>query len=276
MKKIVVLHHKDCPDGFGAAWTARRKFGNKADYIGVEHQLPPPSDLKGKDVYFADFCYPAEITGKILKDNKSLAVIDHHATAKNITESVPDHSYSNDHSGAILTWKYFNGSEKAPMLLRYVEDADLWKFKLPHSKDVMAFMETVPYDFKVWDKLVADFENNDRRKVYIRIGELVSNYQEKIIDKVVDDGKKVIFNGYSAMAVNSPILTSEVGHAIVNKGFQIGIIWSGRNGSVRVSLRGNGKVDVSKLAMKYGGGGHKNAAAFRLKTLNKFPWKEKK
>jgi len=183
MKKIIVLYHKDCPDGFGAAWTARRKFGNKADYISVEHQLPPPPDLKDKDIYFADFCYPAVITEKILKNNISLTVIDHHATAKKVTESVPNHLYGDEHSGAILTWKYFNGSAKPPLLLRYVEDIDLWKFKLPHAKDIMAFMETVPYDFKVWDKLVIDFENDKRRNIYIHIGEFISRYQEKIVDK---------------------------------------------------------------------------------------------
>lgn len=275
MKEIVVLYHKDCPDGFGAAWTARRIFKNKADYIGMEHQFSPSKELKNKELYFFDFCWPAPVMQKLLKENKSITVIDHHITAKNTTESVPNHLYSEKNSGSALVWRYFNPSVRLPLLLRYVEDIDLWKFKLPFSRDVMAFMETVPYDFKVWDKLAIDFENSKRRQIHIRAGKLISVYQEKIIDKAASDGERVMFNGYSALVVNSPILNSQIGNVIIKKGFPVGIIWSEKNGNARVSLRGNGKVDVSKLAAKYGGG-HKSAAGFKLKSLSKFPWKVKK
>src|SRR3989344_1169898 len=35
-KKIAVLYHKGCTDGFGAAWAAWKKFGARAEYLGVE------------------------------------------------------------------------------------------------------------------------------------------------------------------------------------------------------------------------------------------------
>ena len=38
-KKIVVITHKNCPDGFGSAWVAWTVFKNKAIYDGY------PSDL---------------------------------------------------------------------------------------------------------------------------------------------------------------------------------------------------------------------------------------
>ncbi|HEY4504593.1 MAG TPA: DHHA1 domain-containing protein [Candidatus Paceibacterota bacterium] len=40
-----------------------------------------------------------------------------------------------------------------------------------------------------------------------------------------------------------------------------------------ISLRGNGTVDLSKLAMKYGGGGHPNAAGFTLSFEANLPFK---
>jgi phosphoesterase RecJ-like protein len=46
-------------------------------------------------------------------------------------------------------------------------------------------------------------------------------------------------------------------------------------GEIHASLRSNGKVNVAKLAEKYGGGGHKKAAAFIFNSslYKKFPWK---
>jgi hypothetical protein len=29
MKKTIILYHLDCPDGFGAAWAAWKKFSSK-------------------------------------------------------------------------------------------------------------------------------------------------------------------------------------------------------------------------------------------------------
>ena len=40
------------------------------------------------------------------------------------------------------------------------------------------------------------------------------------------------------------------------------------NGNYRISLRSNGKVDVNKVAQKFGGGGHKMAAG--IKTTGNF------
>ena len=60
MKNIVVLYHADCPDGFGGAWAAHKKLGEKAEYIGVHHNFLPPKGLDGKEIYMIDFVYPKE------------------------------------------------------------------------------------------------------------------------------------------------------------------------------------------------------------------------
>ncbi|KKT22880.1 MAG: Phosphoesterase, DHHA1 [Parcubacteria group bacterium GW2011_GWB1_43_8b] len=53
----------------------------------------------------------------------------------------------------------------------------------------------------------------------------------------------------------------------------MGIVWYKENDGIHVSLRAQGKVDVSKIAVKYGGGGHKNASGFAWPENKKFPWK---
>ena len=39
---ISVLYHADCPDGFGGAYAAWKKFGDTAEYIPVKYGRTPP------------------------------------------------------------------------------------------------------------------------------------------------------------------------------------------------------------------------------------------
>ena len=45
----VVLYHANCNDGFGAAYSAWKLLGNRAEYIACSHGTPPP-DVTGKKV----------------------------------------------------------------------------------------------------------------------------------------------------------------------------------------------------------------------------------
>ena len=130
-KKIAVLYHKGCTDGFGAAWAAWKKFGARAEYLGVERGQPSPKRLKGKDVYMLDFTYPLDITKKLLGVVKSLTIIDHHISVEKSTKLAHKYVYNLNHSGAGLAWNYFHPGKKVPLLLRYVEDVDIWRLKLP-------------------------------------------------------------------------------------------------------------------------------------------------
>ena len=105
------------------------------------------------------------------------------------------------------------------------------------------------------------------------MGNFLLRYRDKIIKRLIGNADKVNFEGYSALAVNSPVLQSEIGNALVKKGAKVGIIWSQRNGKRYFSLRSNHGVDVSKLAQKFGGGGHRAASGFSLDIKKSLPWK---
>lgn len=275
MKDTVILYHNNCADGFSGAWVARKKFGEAADYIGVHHQTPPPAGLENKDVYIIDFSYSAEITQVLLRQVHSLTLIDHHATAKEIVLGVPDHIYDENHSGAVLAWQYFFPEKEMPLFLRYIEDGDLWSFDLPRSEDFYSFTLTLSFDFALWDKLVEDFENDVKRKVHLDYGAHIRQYQENIIEEQLSQAQEVVLDGHPALVVNSSILESQIGNAIVGRGYAIGIIWRYlAEGDIKVSLRSkkDGEVDVGKIAEKYGGGGHPSAAGFTLRSGATLPW----
>ncbi len=273
MKKIAVLYHKNCFDGFGAAWAARKKFGDKAEYLAVEHQYPPPSGLKGKDVYLVDFNYPPEITEKIRKEARKLTIIDHHVTGRESIGLAHESLYDPNHSGAVLSWIFFHPGRSVPRLLRHIEDTDLWRFKLRGTKELLACLDSRDFSFTLWDKFASGFENAAKRAAYFRDGALILNYQKKLIERAVKRAAPVEFAGYKTLAVNSPVFQSEIGHALAQKNPPIGIIWSEKDGKILVSLRSDGKADVSKIAAERGGGGHKAASGFSFPAPGPLPWR---
>ncbi|MEK7636232.1 MAG: DHHA1 domain-containing protein [Patescibacteria group bacterium] len=272
-KRIVVLYHINCSDGFGAAYSAWKKFGNRADYVPVQHQTPPPRGLRGKEIYTVDFSYSVPITKKLLRENKRLTSIDHHISAKEATLSTFESSYAVDHSGAVLSWKYFHPNKKVPRLLLHIEDTDLWKFTLPKTREIFAYLDLFDFNFKVWNRLIRDFEIASVRKRLIEAGTILLKHESRLIARLVAGNKELVrFAGKKVYAINSPLFQSELGHILSSLKSPLAIVWKERNGQLFVSLRGDGSIDVSKIAQRYGGGGHKGAAGFTV-PINKKPWK---
>lgn len=274
MKNIVILYHNNCADGFGGAWAAWKQFGSRAKYIAVNHQEAPPKGLKGVNLYLVDFSYPLEITKKLLKSVQSLTAIDHHISAAKTVELATAKLYDNSHSGAVLAWKFFHPGKKIPRLLLHIEDIDIWKFSRPFTRELIACLDSYELNFKLWNKFAADWEKPSLVKKYIEQGAAIVRYQKQIIKEISEYGQKVSFQGYKTLAVNSPILRSEIGHYLYTKKPPISIIWYKINSHIVVSLRSNGNANVSKLAEKFGGGGHKAAAGFSWPEKKPLPWKK--
>lgn len=272
LKNIVILYHNGCHDGFGGAWTAWKKFKNKAEYISVEHGKEVPEGLVGKELYFIDFCYPAEIMQKLLNQNEKVVVLDHHFSQRDVVGISTEHVYDNDRSGSVIAWQYFFPDESVPKLLRHIQDIDLWRFKVPHTKELMAAMDEYPFDFKLWNKISAEWEDKEAIKKYLEAGKTILKYEERVIERLIRHAERVTLDGFTAYAVNSPILESEIGNWIVEHKKAIGIIWSYKGGGIKVSLRSDGKTDVSKIAQLHGGGGHKAAAGFAFDVELELPW----
>jgi len=276
MKKIVVIYHGNCHDGFSGAWAAWKKFGNKADYYPAHRQKPPPTGLNNKEIYFIDFVYPAEITKRIVENSKKVVILDHHISAKNDIKLAHEYVYDLKRSGAVIAWHYFFPKKTTPRFLKHIEDQDLWNFKLPHTREISIAIQFTNFSFKTWDKLVKDIESSAIRKKYIEKGRSLLHYQSGQIEELADSNSyPVKFVGHQVLAANAPhFFASQLGHLLAKKHPPFAIIWNQMGDTIRVSLRAYGnKVDVSKIAAKYGGGGHKAAAGFAFTTNKRPPWK---
>ena len=273
MKNIVVLYHND-EDGFAGAWVAWKKFKNQAQYIQASYTNQTKANFKNKIVYMIDFCYSdKKIMEEILKNNKNVIVIDHHISQRESARISSENIYSANHSACTLAWNYFNPQKPLPKLLAHIEDMDLWQFKMKFTREIIASLDTHPLNFAVWDKIVKDFQSSAQKK-YITEGKAIIKYQDTLIKSLVEDGIRVEISGHNAIAVNSPILHSEIGHYIwKNYSKTVGLIWNSKNGRIKTSLRSGKNIDVSKIAQKFGGGGHKQASGFSFDYEFDFPWK---
>jgi hypothetical protein len=273
-QKIVVIYHGKCPDGFGAAWAAWKKFGVKAAYLPARDRNAPPVPLKNKIVYLIDYTYDTPITKRLIKDNIRVTAIDHHFSQKEPIFLTEKYSYDINHSGAVLAWNYFHPGKPVPTLLRYIEDRDIWKWKVPHSREMLMLIDLAEYDFKTWSLLAKELDNTNARAMNIKKGALLELHYRSLYKKLLPNAELVKFAGRKIYILNCPYyFADDLGHELAIKTHSFSLLWNEAGGRIRCSLRSEGKIDVSKIAKQYGGGGHKHSAAFSFSIGKKTPWK---
>ena len=160
MKKLCI-YHADCTDGFGAAWVVRHKYGEEnVEFYAAKYGEPAP-DVSGRDVIIVDFSYPLAEMQEIYDSCYYLTVLDHHKTAlETLGHLEADGALANRHiefdmerSGAMMAWEhYFNWP--APDLICHVQDRDLWRFKLPGTKEIMTAVFAAEMTFEAWDTMM--------------------------------------------------------------------------------------------------------------------------
>lgn len=272
-KEIVILYHGGCPDGFGSAYAAWKKFGETAEYIPMKYSQTVPEGLEGKELYFIDFCYTQDVMDDIAKRAKSVTVLDHHLGSKEVVESMPEHIFDEKRSGATIAWSYFHPDVPVPMLLQYVEDGDRYVFKLPDSRAVLAYAYAQRFTFEDWDHLVQEFEDAGTRASLIEKGKIYSEHFAILTEQIANKAILVSFEGFECyLASAANMFTSDVGNRLALLKPPLGIIVNLHGDIVNVSLRSDSSVDVSALARKYGGNGHPQASAFHLKWGDPLPW----
>lgn len=257
----LVIYHANCTDGFGAAYAAWKLLGDRADYHAAKHGEMPP-DVKGRNVVVLDFSYDNATTKKLMKSAKNFLIIDHHKSAMVELHDVTCTRFDMNHSGAMLAWKFFHPGKEAPRMIKFIEDRDLWKWEIPYSKEFSAAFDMVPYDFEEFDKYLDDsaVDNAQERGAYILA------YSKTVISKIAKQAVPRKLGGKDILVVNSPHWMSEIGAALSPK-CDFAVIWfyDHETRQVKVSLRAHHEdSDVSEIAKKYGGGGHRKAAGFAL------------
>lgn len=309
--KPLILYHANCCDGFCAAWIACKALGPDCDFVPVQYGQEPP-DVTGRDVYILDFSYKLGVTLRMAESAARLVVLDHHKTAEaelsGLKTMNPLVVFDMNKSGGRLVWEYFFKGIKtpSPWLVDYTEDRDLWRWKLPYSREINAAIRSYPLSFELWDSWDENRSvSGDRVPVllsrFITEGEAIIRCEQQIIDDHLRHAREIEMDGHRILAVNATVLFSEIAgelaqakcHRCEGDGKAHGadrpFEWHGdgtypgpcpvcngsgkrpfgacyfnrQDGKRQWSLRSrDGGVDVSEIAKRRGGGGHRNAAGF--------------
>lgn len=271
-KNIVIIYHGFCTDGFGSAYAAWKKFGDDAVYIPQERTNKPfdIEILRDKEVYVLDYSFSQEVMLTCQAVAKSFTVIDHHVSAEQSVRSLNNHIFDINHSGAYLSWQYFHPNTVVPKLIEYISDSDTWAHALENWREVEAFIYSdneQRFTFSYFDDLDKTLETSTGMELAIKVGSmLVSSFNNKVA-RYLELAELIDFDGQRVYAVNAPNeIKSELGHILATKTNSFAVIFNYQKGYWKCSLRSVDDCDVSIIAEKYGGGGHKNAAAFLIPT----------
>lgn len=281
-KPIFVLYHANCADGFGAAWAAWMHYKDLATYLPVSYGEPVPEGIPdGARVFIVDFSFPREVLLG-LNDRCAVTVIDHHKTAEEALRGLDFARFDLTKSGAVLTWEYFH-KEPVPEMLLYVQDRDLWQWKMGFSKELNACLwRGATRDFQTWrviHQLWHAGADSSVKDLYAG-GKAICLADALTIEVLVRKPAWVRVLGWMVPAVNSPVLQSEIGHELLQRhaAAPFALVWwvesDGRHGFSARARGGEDGFDVSVLAKEFGGGGHRAAAGFKRDSMFEFVGKE--
>lgn len=296
----MVIYHSPCDDGFAAAWACWMRWGDAVEYVPGTYGKPAP-DVRGKRVLIVDFSFKRDVLAAMGDVAEEIVILDHHKTAqadlaewsgwtveslsafdgpslacaKACTETGRPivAAFEMERSGARLAWDFCNPDVSAPMMVRLIEDRDLWRFSFSDTKPFSLWLRSHPYDFAVWSKINDQLQAGGEvaGQIYSEAAAIQRFYDQKI-GEMVAQARPVTINGTAVPAVNcSWAFASDVAHALLeaDPAAPFAATYYDRgDGSRTFSLRSEDhRADVSAVAKRYGGGGHRNAAGFEVPAV---------
>lgn len=264
----------------------------------------------GRRVYVLDFSFPRETMLELAAAADGLVWLDHHKTAfedwlgrwepgleYRALDRAAGEAYiwlDDKQSGALLAWRFF-GCGRVPVGVRHIDDRDRWQFKMEGTREYCARLAMVPYDMPRW---LDNFRAQERRveAVRLNVGVEVSWETTHVYDAWIETGGLLVRRhrmdvetavkqarvvnlplcvaGCQGLAVNAArSVASDVGHLLAQMSGTFGLVWYlAGDGKVRCSIRSEGDNDVSEIARRLGGGGHRNAAGFEVTLAELASW----
>lgn len=273
LKDIVVIYHAHCIDGFAAAWVTHRKFGDVATYLPLKRGEEIPEGLEDKEIYIVDFAFEGGVMLELEKKAKKLVVIDHHISSEKDIKDLKEYVFDLNHSGAYLAFSYFFPDEEIPEFIKYISEMDIYKPTIKDVEKFFAYIRSKEKTFYEYYALYDLLETKSGREKALEVAGELEKYLKIILEPTLNSINFVEFEGYKIPAVNLclPISErSEVLRLIYEMYPPVAMSYRFDEGEWKVSLRSNNNsdFDCSKLAQKYGGGGHKESAGFAVKADN--------
>jgi len=273
MRKICV-YHAACPDGFGAAWSTWKAWEGEGEFVARGHyDRMRGSRVEDALVLFVDIAPGLDEIRQLAEHAAKIVILDHHITNQKAFAKDPEllraleddgHEIHFDmaHSGSVLTWQYLFPGEDVPEILRYVQDQDIWTWELPKSAEINAALSSYDQNFETWSELAGRDISELARE-----GEPIVRTDAVEVARAIKNPSPIRLGKLRVEAINARTRRSAIGHALAERqafGDPWGCVYRLEGSKVQATLYSIGDFDVSKIAVYYGGGGHKNAAGFSV------------
>ena len=268
-----VFYHNDLDGRCAAAivWKSIREHNitKNCDFIEMDYKDDILIDNIGigEGVIIVDFSFKPDVMEEVLKRTKSVIWIDHHKTAFEYDYGVElEGLRDTNYSGCELAWQFYFPDEPMNNCVKLIGDRDKWAWKYGHTTAVfnegIKCFSTYPQS-GLWDELF----NNDEFMVTVEeSGSTCLMYRDNFCeDYAYNYGWETNFEGYICFANGIYAFGSEAfGDRM--KQYDICLSYEFLGDRWIVGLYSD-TIDVSGIAVKHGGGGHKGAAGFVCEDL---------
>ncbi|CAM8982113.1 unnamed protein product [Rhodiola kirilowii] len=328
-KIAAILYHYPCPDGAFSALAAHLYFSaNSTPAVFFPNTVYSPLravDLplhEIDDVYLLDFVGPTGFVEEISSKVSRVIILDHHKTALETLGGTGCDIGTNvlkvldmNRSGATISYDYFKEKlegKRSPtdpnkslsrctevvlaeyrrvrQLFEYIEDGDLWRWKLKHSKAFSSGLKDLSIEFNanLNPSLFKELLSLNLESI-IKNGMESLSKRQKLIDGILDQSFEISIGGGSfgkclaVIADSIPELRSELGHQLATKSRNFNLRGIGavvykvpeldNDDIVKISLRSIESEDTTLISQNFGGGGHRNASSFMLCAADFELWK---
>ncbi len=263
MDDICCIYHKDCVDGTTAAAVLLRAFPHARTfplshaYTEKDFEEVRTHVSASTHVYIVDCILGLH---ECLALGCTVTVIDHHEQAcgeiAQLEEQFPKLTRVCDpsHSGASLTWSTLFPDEDMPMLVRHVEDGDLWTHAFPETKHVTQYLSIFRNDPVAMGAL---FEKP--LEEVVEKGQVISAYVDTEVENFLRIPPRLLRVGaHTIPAVNITTHESICGNILSERFDSAVILYTVRGNSVKCSIRSRAHQVPNALAVAtlLGGGGH--------------------
>lgn len=301
MNRRIIFFHSNCMDGFGALWAFQP---NKEDLLIPSIAGQPFAIPNFEEGFYSIICLdispPVEQLEKLLeyKNILDITIIDHHKV--NLSKYTNDKIrlvWDDKKSGAVLSWEDRKYNSDIPTALLYIQDRDLWSWKLKDSKSINQAMynrlriptpkttsKQIRDELEKFDLLVKFVDESNGLQTLAHEGNESLKKTDTIVNFLTEQAEKAVLDienvRYKVFLFTTRQYRSEVGSALMKRqwsstelpDFSVGYTINFPTKEVWLSLRSvEGKTDVSDVFKKLDpkSGGHRNAAGATI-SLNEF------
>lgn len=290
-EQTTVIYHRADFDGIFCREIAR-KFLPDADLIGWDYGDPLVMMPTFGVLYILDLSPDCLVPSGF--DWGRITWIDHHKSS--IEKYRTENGYPliagyriDGVSACRLAWQWFTGRQGwladkeqfvnrtvlEPMAVRLAGEYDIWDKRDPRVDTFQFGLRSQEITANDWAILLGtgssgSWERSDLIDTLLANGALLQRYQQEQDASVVKRGFEVEFEGLKFLALNTARCNSLTFEAAAqpNHDGLMGFYWNGHDWRVSLYHSPHHKEhDLSQIAVKYGGGGHRGACGFQVSSL---------